>query len=161
MTKIAQTTLTMVAELLIASNQMLAVSESCTGGWLAKVCTDLPGSSRWFERGFVTYSNEAKAELLGVSEQTLTNYGAVSEQTVCEMTAGTLKHSHADWSIAISGVAGPDGGTDTNPVGSVWFAWQQQGAEPLSKKALFTGERHHIREQSVEFALSELHKLLK
>lgn len=161
MTKIAQTTLTMVAESLIASNQMLAVAESCTGGWLAKVCTDLPGSSRWFERGFVTYSDAAKIELLGVGEQTLTNYGAVSEQTVREMTAGTLKNSHAAWSIAISGVAGPDGGTEANPVGSVWFAWQQLGAEPLSKKELFVGERHSIREQSVEFALSELYKLLK
>ena len=161
MSRIAQTTLTMVAESLITSNQMLAVAESCTGGWLAKVCTDLPGSSRWFERGFVTYSNEAKVELLGVSEQTLANYGAVSEQTVREMTAGTLQRSHAHWSIAISGVAGPDGGTETNPVGSVWFAWQQQGAEALSNKALFSGERHRIREQSVEFALSELHKLLK
>ena len=161
MVRIAQTTLTMVAESLIASQQMLAVAESCTGGWLAKVCTDLPGSSRWFERGFVTYSNAAKIELLGVRAETLAEFGAVSEQTVREMTAGTLRNSHADWGIAVSGVAGPDGGTAANPVGSVWFAWQQKGGECVASKALFTGERHDIREQSVEFALSQLHKMLK
>ena len=161
MAKITETTLTMVAELLIARQQMLAVAESCTGGWLAKVCTDLPGSSRWFERGFVTYSNEAKHELLDVGNETLDKFGAVSEQTVQEMVVGTLQHSHAHWSIAISGVAGPDGGSDVNPVGSVWFAWQEKGAKPITTKALFTGERHDIREQSVEFALKELVKLLK
>ena len=161
MTTITQTTLTMVAEALIAKHQMLAVAESCTGGWLAKVCTDLPGSSRWFERGFVTYSNDAKKELLGVSAETLENFGAVSEQTVQEMVVGTLQNSHADWSIAISGVAGPDGGTESNPVGSVWFAWQKKGSEPTAMKALFVGERHDIREQSVEFALEKLSKLLK
>ena len=161
MAKTTQTTLTKVAESLIGRQHMLAVAESCTGGWLAKVCTDLPGSSRWFERGFVTYSNAAKVELLGVSADTLAKFGAVSEQTVREMTAGTLTNSHAHWSIAISGVAGPDGGTNVNPVGSVWFAWQQRGANASTLKALFSGERHDIREQSVEFALSELYKQLK
>lgn len=161
MVKITQTTLTMVAESLIDKQQLLAVAESCTGGWLAKVCTDMPGSSRWFERGFVTYSNDAKAEMLGVNRESLTSFGAVSEQTVQEMVVGALQSSHAHWAIAISGVAGPDGGTEENPVGSVWFAWLEKGAKPITKKALFIGERHDIREQSVEFALSELSKLLK
>ena len=161
MDKTGQTTLTLVAESLIERQQMLAVAESCTGGWLAKVCTDLPGSSRWFERGFVTYSNLAKTEVLGVRTETLEEFGAVSEQTVREMAAGTLHNSHADWSIAISGVAGPNGGTESNPVGSVWFAWQQQSRECVATKVLFKGERHEIRKQSVEFALNELCKHLK
>ncbi|MCL4167387.1 UNVERIFIED_CONTAM: hypothetical protein GTU68_036174, partial [Idotea baltica] len=102
---------------------MLAVAESCTGGWLAKVCTDLSGSSGWFERGFVTYSNAAKHDMLGVSETTIETYGAVSVNTVEEMVSGALSHSRADWAIAVSGVAGPGGGSNVNPVGSVWFAW--------------------------------------
>ena len=161
MANISQTTLTMIAESLIASKQMLAVAESCTGGWLAKVCTDLPGSSRWFERGFVTYSNEAKQELLAVPRETIAEFGAVSEQTVRAMTAGTLRFSRAYWAIAISGVAGPDGGSEVNPVGSVWFAWQQESCTPIVVKQRFNGDRNAIREQAVEFALTELNKLLK
>ena len=161
MTATEQMTLKSVAESLIARKQMLAVAESCTGGWLAKVCTDLPGSSVWFERGLVTYSNAAKTELLDVPTSTITTHGAVSEQTVIAMVTGLLQHSHAHWGIAISGVAGPDGGTDTNPVGSVWFAWSQLNHSPTTAKQCFSGVRESIRKQSVEFALQNLDKLLK
>lgn len=150
-----------MAECLIANQQMLAVAESCTGGWLAKVCTDLPGSSAWFDRGFVTYSNQAKHEMLGVSEETIDRYGAVSQQTVEEMVAGVLNNSRAEWAVSISGVAGPEGGTTINPVGSVWFAWMKKGQHAITSKRLFDGSRDQVRQQSVEFALEELHKLLK
>ena len=158
---IEQTTLESVADLLIARGQMLAVAESCTGGWLAKVCTDLPGSSVWFERGFVTYSNEAKTELLGVPITTIQDHGAVSEQTVIAMVTGLLQCSHAQWGIAVSGVAGPAGGSEINPVGSVWFGWMQAGNTPTCLKQQFDGDRNAIRKQAVEFALQKLDKLLK
>ena len=153
--------ITHVAERLVSNQHMLTVAESCTGGWLAKVCTDLPGCSAWFDRGFVTYSNEAKHDMLGVREETIHTYGAVSQQTVEEMAAGALNHSRADWGIAISGVAGPGGGSDTNPVGSVWFAWMNKGHAVQTSKQLFSGDRNQVRQQSVEFALKELSKLLK
>jgi nicotinamide-nucleotide amidase len=156
-----KTSISQVAELLKVSEQMLAVSESCTGGWLAKVCTDLPGSSEWFDRGFVTYSNEAKHDMLGVSETTIESYGAVSANTVEEMVSGSLSHSRADWAIAISGVAGPGGGSEVNPVGSVWFAWMKKNQSPIVIKKIFSGDRDQVRRQSVEFALEELAKLLK
>ena len=156
-----QTTLKNIAECLIARQQMLAVAESCTGGWLAKVCTDLPGSSVWFERGLVTYSNQAKTELLKVPVTTLNEFGAVSEQTVSAMVVGLLNDCPADWGIAISGVAGPDGGTKINPVGSVWFAWMQKEQSVIAFKQQFSGDRDAVRKQAVEFALQELNKLLK
>ena len=108
---------------LTARNESLVTAESCTGGWIAKICTDLPGSSSWFERGFVTYSNASKQELLGVSARTLERHGAVSEATVREMVSGALRHSHAVWGLAVSGIAGPGGGSEDKPVGTVWFAW--------------------------------------
>lgn len=157
---IINTTILSVAEKLIETNQMLAVAESCTGGWLAKVCTDLPGSSNWFDRGFVTYSNEAKQEMLGVPKSVIAEFGAVSEQTVEAMVRGVLSNSHAHWSISISGVAGPDGESDINPVGSVWFGWMHKGQNPTTIKKHFTGDRDRVRQQSVEFALEELVKLL-
>ena len=150
-----------VAECLMANQQMLAVAESCTGGWLAKVCTDLPGSSNWFDRGFVTYSNRAKHEMLGVSEETISNFGAVSQQTVEEMVAGVLDNSRAEWAIAISGVAGPEGGSEINPVGSVWIAWMEKNLQEITSKQLFVGDRNQVRQQSGEFALEEFRKLLK
>jgi len=156
-----KTVISQVAELLTANKEMLAVAESCTGGWLAKVCTDLPGSSEWFERGFVTYSNEAKHDMLGVSELTIDTYGAVSANTVEQMVSGALSHSRADWAIAISGVAGPGGGSEVNPVGSVWFAWMKKNQSSTTIKKIFSGEREKVRQQSVEFALEELAKLLK
>ncbi len=154
-----KTSIAQVAELLKASEHMLAVAESCTGGWLAKVCTDLAGSSEWFDRGFVAYSNEAKNEMLGVLEATIEAHGAVSTYAVEEMASGTLIHSHADWAIAISGVAGPGGG-EINPVGSVWFAWMKKNQNPTTIKKIFSGDRDQVRQQSVEFALEELVKLL-
>jgi nicotinamide-nucleotide amidase len=150
-----------IAEQLLAKHQFLAVAESCTGGWLSKVCTDLPGSSKWFERGYITYSNRAKVQMLGVNENTLDIYGAVSEQTVHEMVVGALSNNSAHWGIAISGVAGPDGGSKVNPVGTVWFAWLESGRTPVSIKKRFSGGREKIRQRSVEFALEELLKLLK
>ncbi len=154
------TTLSSVGEKLIANNQLLAVAESCTGGWLAKVCTDLAGSSQWFDRGFVTYSNEAKQQMLGVPKSVIAEFGAVSEQTVEAMVRGVLSNSRAHWAVAISGVAGPGGGSEINPVGSVWFAWMSKGHNPVAIKKLFSGNRESVRQQSVEFALEELAKLL-
>lgn len=150
-----------VADRLLAMQCSLAVAESCTGGWLSKVCTDLPGSSEWFDRGFVTYSNAAKQDMLSVHSNTIATYGAVSEQTVEQMVVGVIKHSRSDYAIAISGVAGPGGGNEINPVGSVWFAWMKKGHMPKTSKQIFSGDREQVRKQSVEFALEELCKLLK
>jgi len=149
-----------LAELLIKRNKKLTIAESCTGGWIAKVLTDLAGSSAWFERGFVTYSNQAKHEMLGVADTTLEKFGAVSEETVAEMVAGALKNSHADFSLSVSGIAGPGGGSDDKPVGLVWFAWAARDAVLLSEQQIFTGDRDAVREQAVIHALTGLLKLL-
>jgi nicotinamide-nucleotide amidase len=154
-----------LAELLIKNNKQLTVAESCTGGWVAKVLTDLAGSSTWFERGFVTYSNEAKREMLAVAESTLEIYGAVSEETVVEMAQGALKNSHADVSLSISGIAGPDGGSVEKPVGLVWFAWcykfsADKDNKMLSEQKFFSGDRDTIRKQAVVYALNGLLKIL-
>ncbi|MCG6866879.1 MAG: nicotinamide-nucleotide amidohydrolase family protein [Thiogranum sp.] len=141
---------------LAARGDMLATAESCTGGWVAKVCTDLAGSSVWFERGFVTYSNAAKQEMLGVAADTLTRFGAVSEQTVLEMVEGALAHSRARWALAISGVAGPGGSTADKPVGSVWFAWAGPDAWRLARRCQFDGDRDAVRYQAVRTALEVL-----
>lgn len=106
-----------------ARGATVTTAESCTGGWLAKAITDIAGSSAWFERGFVTYSNEAKAQMIGVREETLAQHGAVSEPVVVEMAIGALKAARADFAVAISGIAGPDGGSEEKPVGTVWFAF--------------------------------------
>ncbi|MGI9304974.1 MAG: nicotinamide-nucleotide amidase [Gammaproteobacteria bacterium] len=129
------------------------VAESCTGGWVAKVLTDVPGSSVWFERGFVTYSNAAKIELLAVSPQTLDEHGAVSEATVREMAEGALRNSEGDIAVSISGVAGPDGGSRDKPVGTVWFAWARSGSETRSRHECFTGDRDAVRRAAVVVAL--------
>src|ERR1700748_2143660 len=127
---------------LLDAGRRLATAESCTGGWVAKVCTDIAGSARWFECGFVTYSNAAKVRDIGVSEVTLANHGAVSEATVREMAVGALRVSGAAVAVAISGIAGPDGGTPTKPVGTVWFAvaWKR-GADiaVIAEMQLFGG----------------------
>ncbi len=143
-----------VAAALLARGGMLATAESCTGGWVAKVCTDLPGSSRWFDRGFVTYSNEAKQELLGVEVSTLAEQGAVSEATVRQMAAGALARSHARVSLAISGIAGPGGATPFKPVGMVCFAWAVRGGEVVSCIRHLEGDREAIRRQAVAAALT-------
>ena len=150
-----------LAQLLIDRQQKLAVAESCTGGWLAKVCTDLSGSSIWFECGFVSYSNEAKQAMLGVPETIIAEFGAVSEQTVIAMAKGALKHSRAHWALAISGVAGPGGGSDINPVGSVWFGCTNRSQHLHTSKKQFCGDRQAVRQQSVDYALKKLIKLLK
>jgi len=128
---------------------MLAVAESCTGGWVAQALTSVAGSSIWFERGFVTYSNDAKQEMLGVSSDVLLEYGAVSEQAVQAMAEGALRNSHAQVSLAISGVAGPDGGRPGKPVGTVCLGWAMTGADTVLRRELFLGDREQIRRQSV------------
>lgn len=145
-----------LAALLLERRQCLAVAESCTGGWLAKLMTDLPGSSAWFERGAVTYSNAAKMEMLGVRENTLRTEGAVSAATVVAMAEGMLSRSHADYSIGISGVAGPDGGTPDKPVGLVWLAWAKREQPAQAERFLFAGDRENIRRQAAETALRGL-----
>lgn len=141
---------------LLGRGLRLATAESCTGGWVAQVVTATAGSSAWFERGFITYSNEAKRELLGVSEQTLASKGAVSEQTAAEMAQGALAASRADVALAITGIAGPGGGSASRPVGTVCFAWAVRGAPPVSHRALFDGDREAVRRASVIFALTRL-----
>ena len=131
----------------------LAAAESCTGGWVAQAITAIAGSSEWFERGFVTYSNEAKQEMLGVRAETLSAHGAVSEATAREMASGALAHSRAQVAVAITGVAGPTGGTKDKPVGMVWFAWARQGAVVESAMRHFDGDRDGVRRQSVIAAL--------
>ena len=120
---------------------------------MAQAVTEVAGSSAWFERGFVTYANAAKVEMLGVREETLSAHGAVSELTVREMAEGAILHSHADVSVAISGIAGPGGGTAEKPVGTVWFAWSVRGGETHARKHLLAGDRAAIRAQSVRIAL--------
>lgn len=142
-----------LAATLVSRNEMLATAESCTGGWVAKVCTDLAGSSVWFERGFVTYSNQAKQDMLGVSADTLDSHGAVSEQTVLEMVDGALSHSRAHWVLAISGIAGPGGGSADKPVGTVWFGWGGPSGWRYSQQHCFAGDRDAVRRQAVLHAL--------
>jgi len=144
-----------------ANRKRLATAESCTGGWLAKVITDLAGSSQWFECGFVTYSNAAKVRDLRVSERTLEKQGAVSEATAREMAMGALRVSGADVAVAITGIAGPDGGTPDKPVGTVWFAVAvRRDADALddlhARVQHFTGDRDSVRRDSVKFALEWL-----
>lgn len=139
---------------------MLATAESCTGGWIAQTVTATAGSSEWFERGFVTYSNAAKQESLDVRADTLRRHGAVSEDTAREMAAGVLKHSHAQVALAITGIAGPAGGTPDKPVGTVCFAWCRSNGTSRSATEYFVGDREVIRRQSVIHALEGLLGLL-
>ena len=145
-----------VGEQLLAQHQLLAVAESCTGGWVAKCLTDIAGSSGWFDRGFVTYSNDAKQTMLGVSAATLDAAGAVSEATVREMAAGVLKNSKADVAVAISGIAGPGGAMPGKPVGTVCFAWARAAGEQRAETCHFRGDREAVRRQSVAHALQGL-----
>lgn len=145
-----------LGELLNARKISLATAESCTGGWLASVITSIPKSSSWFERGFVTYSNESKQELLKVNSSSLETFGAVSEQVAKEMAQGALNNSHAQISVSITGIAGPDKDDSNKPVGTVWFAWQKEGQSVHSRHYLFAGDRHQIRFESVKTALQLL-----
>ena len=132
---------------------MLATAESCTGGWIAQAVTAIAGSSQWFERGFITYTNIAKQEMLGVQADTLQRYGAVSEPTVCEMAEGALKHSHAQISVAVSGIAGPGGATADKSVGTVCLAWARLGMATHSSTMHFSGDREAVRRAAVMAAL--------
>lgn len=135
---------------------LLATAESCTGGWAAQVITHTAGSSAWFERGFVTYSNPAKVDLLGVRQETLDRHGAVSPETAAEMAAGALKNSKAMISLAITGIAGPTGGSPGKPVGTVCFAWCRVGETAVAETAVFAGDREAVRRQAVLHALRGL-----
>ncbi len=144
---------------LVNGRKTVATAESCTGGWIAKSLTDIAGSSACFGYGIVSYSNAAKESLLGVTPDTIAGRGAVSEETVIEMAEGALRLSGADLSVAVSGIAGPDGGTDDKPVGTVWFAFsvrEGSGVETAARVERFDGDRDAVRRQTVEFALSGL-----
>jgi len=132
----------------------IVTAESCTGGMLAAAITSISGSSQWFERGFVTYSNESKMELLQVERAIIERYGAVSEQVAGAMAEGALKNSHADVSVAITGIAGPDGGTDEKPVGLVWFGFAGKEIATQCVQKHFSGDRADVRAQAVAFALN-------
>lgn len=144
-----------IAACLIAKREWLAVAESCTGGLIAAACTDLAGSSAWFERGVVTYSNRAKHELLGVAESLLARHGAVSEPCVRAMAEGLLARAPVQHTVAISGIAGPGGGTADKPVGTVWIAWASH-AGVRARCHVFAGDRRHVRQQALLAALDGL-----
>jgi nicotinamide-nucleotide amidase len=140
----------------------IAIAESCTGGMISAACTDLPGSSMWFERGFVTYSNAAKSDLLDVPASLIQAHGAVSEEVARAMAQGALEHSLADWSVAVTGIAGPTGGSAAKPVGTVWLAWACKSSGWCeSQLQLFAGDRKAVRESTTALALSRLLALLK
>jgi nicotinamide-nucleotide amidase len=145
-----------LAEALRARGWRLATAESCTGGLIAATCTALAGSSDWFERGFVTYSNAAKVEQLGVDALLIAQHGAVSEAVVCAMAEGALLHSAADIAVAVTGIAGPGGGTADKPVGLVWLAIAQTGARASAERLQLGGDRANVREQTVMLALQRL-----
>lgn len=149
-----------VGEALKSHGMMLVTAESCTGGGVASAVTEIAGSSAWFDRGFVTYSNQAKMDMLGVSTDTLARFGAVSEATVREMVEGALRNSQAQVALAVSGIAGPGGGTLEKPVGTVWFAWGIRGAAPVASLHHLTGNRAEIRVQAVRIALQGVLELL-
>ena len=148
-----------LATLLLSRGLKLATAESCTGGLIAAACTDLGGSSAWFERGMVTYSNQAKTSMLGVAPALIERHGAVSEAVVRAMAQGALTHSLAQVSIAVTGVAGPTGGSAEKPVGTVWFGWSVAG-QVVSEMRGFAGDRAAIRTATVDHALTRLVALL-
>jgi len=137
-------------------NKKIVTAESCTGGLVAKLCTDIAGSSAWFERGFITYSNLAKHEMLSVPLSDIEEFGAVSEQVVKKMALGALAGSQANYSLALSGIAGPDGGSEQKPVGTVWLGFASDTAAAITEKMLFSGGRIQVRQQSAEYAISTL-----
>ena len=149
-----------VGRRLRASDAMLVTAESCTGGWVSEVVTSVSGSSRWFERGFVTYSDAAKRQMLGVSKKTLKKHGAVSQETAREMARGALKRSRGTIAVAVTGVAGPTGGSAAKPVGTVCFAWAMKGGAASAETRCFGGDRDAVRRQSVEHSLSRVLELL-
>ena len=149
-----------IAQALTEKKQTITCAESCTGGLLAAALTSIPGSSAFFERSFVTYSNQAKKQLLNVTEETLRHYGAVSEETVREMALGALIAAKSDYALSISGIAGPDGGTADKPVGTVWFGFATK-RRIWAKQYQFSGNREQVRQQAVQYALAILEHYLK
>ena len=152
--------LTQISLRLLARRHMLATAESCTGGMIAAACTDLAGSSQWFERGFVTYSNEAKTDLLGVPAGLIANHGAVSEPVARAMALGAVAHSRAQVAVAVTGIAGPTGGTADKPVGTVWFGWNVNGTITTATRR-FDGDRAAVRQQTLAWACARLNALLQ
>ena len=149
-----------LGEKLRARNWMIATAESCTGGWVGQLLTAIPGSSHWYERGFITYANAAKIEMLGVPEATLATHGAVSEETASAMAAGALQHSHAQASLAVSGIAGPGGGTPQKPVGLVCYGWALADGTVISSTCRLDGDREEIRSRAVAASLRGLIDLI-
>ena len=149
-----------VAALLMQRGQMMVTAESCTGGWIAKVLTDIPGSSAWFEAGLVAYSYEAKEALLGVNPRTLERTGAVSQETVTEMVSGALARYGASVAVAVTGIAGPGGATPGKPVGTVWIGWKRRGGYAHAQMFHFDGDREAVRRQTVAAALAGIQKIL-
>lgn len=145
-----------LAAKLTEQSLIVVTAESCTGGWIAQTLTAIAGSSAWFDRGFVTYSNQAKQDMLGVAAETLQQYGAVSEQVVQEMAQGALNNSPAQLAVSVSGIAGPGGGTAEKPLGTVWFGWCRRGADATSERKQFNGDRDAVRRQAVAHALKGL-----
>jgi nicotinamide-nucleotide amidase len=145
---------------LLAGRQILVTAESCTGGWIAKCMTDVAGSSGWFDCGLAAYSYEAKQALLGVRPQTLEQFGAVSRETVVEMVSGALVHSGATIAVAVTGIAGPGGGSDDKPVGTVWVGWKKRGGYARAEVFHFEGDRDAVRRQTVATALRGIEHLL-
>lgn len=150
-----------LGQILQQNSWFLTTAESCTGGGIAHAVTSISGSSLWFDRGFVTYSNAAKEEMLGVKHETLHLYGAVSEETAKEMAEGALRNSHATVSIAVTGIAGPTGGSIDKPVGLVWFSFSIKENKTCTVKKIFTGNRQNIRREAVHFALEKIIAILK
>lgn len=148
-------------EMLSTHDQTLATAESCTGGWIAKAITDIPGSSTWFAGGAVTYGNRAKQDLLGVTATTLERHGAVSEECAREMVAGALSKFEATIAVAVTGIAGPAGGSETKPVGTVWIAWQRHGGEARAQVFHLDGDRDAVRRQTVAAALDGVRRILR
>ena len=152
-------TILAIGEHLAAHQQTVSCAESCTGGGIAFALTSVSGSSNWFNQSWVTYSNEAKHDLLGVQATTLEKYGAVSEQTVAEMVSGVVANSNADYGISVSGIAGPGGVSAEKPVGTVWFGFAINGNITCIKKQ-WDGDRDQVRQQAIEFAIEHLHQCL-
>jgi len=149
-----------LGEACLAAKVTLVTAESCTGGGVGEAITRTAGASAWFDRGFVTYSNDAKVDLLGVKQETIGSHGAVSEAVVREMAVGALHQSTADLAVAVTGVAGPGGGTAAKPVGLVWFAWASLEGDVRTKFEVFGGDRAAIRQQAVREALKGLVELV-
>lgn len=151
---------TQLSKMLMAEHLSLCTAESCTGGWIAKILTDIPGSSAWFDSGMAAYSYEAKQALLGVRSETLMEFGAVSRETVLEMVSGALITSSASLAVAVTGIAGPGGGLPGKPVGTVWIAWKRRGQYPKAEVFHFDGDREAVRRNTVAAALQGLMRLL-